>query len=321
MILVTGGTGFLGSTLLRRLLAEGNTIRAIKRQTSVIPNDLLTHPNLQWLEADISNYFELEDAFDGVKEVYHCAAMISFDPKEKKKIVAVNSSSTAHIVNLCIQYGARLLHVSSVAAIGKPKPPQLLSDENDIWEFDGSQNGYAISKYEAEMEVWRGTVEGLDAVIMNPSLIIGCQSGQENTGAIFKLLKDGLRYYPEGSVGLVDVEDVARAAIILMNSKDIQAERFIINNENMTYQELFRICANYLGKPAPNKLATRGMLGLAWRAAKVLSWFTGRQPGLTHDTAHAAREKQAYSNAKFKEKIGFSFKPISETLKEICEHI
>lgn len=321
MILVTGGTGFLGSTLLRQLLADGKVIRAARRQNSVIPADLFKHPNLQWLEADINNYFDLEAAFHGITEVYHCAAMISFDPKDKRKIIETNRSSTAHIVNLCIQYGVRLLHVSSVAAIGKAKPPRAIANENDIWEFDGTQNGYAISKYEAEMEVWRGTVEGLNAVIINPSLIIGHQSGSENTGAIFKLLKDGLLYYPDGSVGLVDVEDVARAAIILMNNRDIQAERFIISNENMTYQELFTICSGYLGRPAPRKLATRSMLGFAWRAAKILSWFTGKQPGLTHDTAHAAREKQAYSNAKFKEEIGFSFKPIQKTLKEICDHI
>ncbi|WP_134087658.1 NAD-dependent epimerase/dehydratase family protein [Olivibacter sp. XZL3] len=321
MILVTGGTGFLGSTLLRHLLADGNKIRAIKRQSSTVPPDLLDHPNLQWWEADISNYFELEDAFTNVTAVYHCAAMISFEPRDKKKIISINRNSTAHIVNLCIQYGARLLYVSSVAAIGKPKPSQKMADETDLWEFDGTQHGYAISKYEAEMEVWRGTVEGLDAVIINPSLIIGHQSGPENTGAIFKLLKSGLRYYAGGSVGLVDVEDVARAAIILMNSKDIQAERFIINNQNMSYQQLFSVCATYLGRPAPNRLATRNMLGIAWRAAKVLSWFTGKQPGLTRDTARAACEKQAYSNAKLKEKVGYAFKPIDQTLKEICAHI
>ena len=319
MILVTGGTGFLGSTLIRQLLASGNALRAIKRRSSVIPSDLADHPQIQWLDADMDNYFELADAFEGIQEVYHCAAMVSFDPSERKRMIHVNTAGTAHIVNLCITHGARLLHVSSVAAIGVPKPGFLEANEQDIWEYDETQNGYAISKYESEMEVWRGTVEGLNAVIMNPSLIIGHQAGKTNTGAIFNLLHKGLRYYTRGSVGLVDVEDVARVAILLMQRKDIQAERFIVSNENWSYQQLFSTCAQLMGRPAPNKLATRLHLGIAWRGAKVLAWFKGEKPGLTKETAHAALVKQAYTNKKLTERVGYAFKPLECTLKEICE--
>lgn len=321
MILVTGGTGFLGSTLIRQLLNGGNQLRAIKRKSSIVPDDLSHHPEIQWHDADINNYFELADAFENVDRVYHCAAMVSFEPRDKKKMLKVNAEGTAHIVNLCIKQGARLLHVSSVAAIGKPKPGHIEANEQDIWEFDGTQHGYAISKYEAEMEVWRGTVEGLDAVIINPSLIIGPQAGPENTGAIFKLLKRGLRYYTEGSAGLVDVEDVAHAAISLMNNPEIKTERFIISNQNMSYKELLQRCSLYLGKIAPNRNATRSMLGIAWRAAKIISWFTGKKPSLTRDTAYSALEKQAYSNAKLTQMLGYSFKPLDLTLKEICEKL
>jgi len=321
VILVTGGTGFLGSTLIRQLLARGHQLRATKRASSFIPADIADHHHIQWVTADINNFFELEDAFEGVTKVYHSAALVSFEPSEKKALLKVNAEGTAHIVNLCIQHNARLLHISSVAAIGEPKPGTTEADEKDIWEFDGTQHGYAISKYEAEMEVWRGIVEGLNAVIINPSLIIGQQAGHESTGAIFKLLKDGLRYYTAGSAGLVDVEDVAKAAIVLMEREDIYAERFIISNTNMSYRELFSICANYMGVPAPHKNATHGMLGIAWRAAKVMSWFTGKKPGLTKDTASSSLKKQAFSNIKFKEKLHFNYKPLEKTLKEICEHI
>lgn len=321
MILVTGGTGFLGSTLIRQLLARGHQLRATKRESSFIPTDLAIHPNIQWVNADINNFFELEDAFQDVKQVYHAAALVSFEPSKKRALLKVNAEGTAHIVNLCIQHNARLLHTSSVAAIGVPKPGATEADEKDIWEFDGTQHGYAISKYESEMEIWRGVVEGLNAVIINPSLIIGKQAGHESTGAIFKLLKDGLRYYTAGSAGLVDVEDVARAAIVLMEREDIRAERFIISNTNMSYRELFSICSNYMGIPAPSKNATRAMLGVAWRAAKVMSWFTGKKPGLTRDTAHSSLVKQAFSNTKFKERLNFTYKPLEKTLKEICNHI
>lgn len=321
MILVTGGTGFLGSTLIRQLLARGHQLRATKRDSSFIPSDIADHHHIQWVTADINNFFELKDAFEGVTEVYHGAALVSFEPSEKKTLLKVNAEGTAHIVNLCIQHNARLLHISSVAAIGEPKPGTTEADENDIWEFDGTQHGYSISKYESEMEVWRGIVEGLNAVIINPSLIIGQQAGHESTGAIFKLLKGGLRYYTTGSVGLVDVDDVARAAIVLMEREDIQAERFIISNTNMGYRELFSICANYMGIPAPSKNATRAMLGIAWRAVKVMSWFTGKKPGLTRDTAHSSLMKQAFSNTKFRERLNFTYKPLEKTLKEICDHI
>ncbi|QNL50690.1 NAD-dependent epimerase/dehydratase family protein [Olivibacter sp. SDN3] len=321
MILVTGGTGFLGATLIRQLLAAGQRIRATKRSSSLIPVDLAEHPSIEWVEADILNFFELQDAFEGIHQVYHCAALVSFDPADKKKLLRINAEGTAHIVNLCIDYQARLLYISSIAAIGYPKPGAREADEQDMWEFDGTQHGYAISKYEAEMEVWRGTIEGLEAVILNPSLIIGYQSGTKGSGAIFKLLKNGLNYYTDGSVGLVDVEDVAKAAILLMNNEAVKNERFIINNENISYKNLFTLCSSYLRRPAPKKKATHKMLGVAWRAAKLRSWFTGETPSLTRDTAHAALKKQAFSNIKLKEKTNFAFKPLAHTLKEICEKI
>lgn len=321
MILVTGGTGFLGATLIRQLIAAGQRVRATKRSSSQVPADLVKHHAVEWVEADLESFFALQDAFEGIHQVYHCAALISFDPFDKKKLLKINAEGTAHIVNLCIDYQARLLYVSSIAAIGYPKPGIQEADEQDMWEFDGTQHSYAISKYEAEMEVWRGIVEGLEAVILNPSLIIGHQSGTQGSGAIFKLLKDGLNYYTDGSVGLVDVEDVAKAAILLMDNEAIRNERFIVNNENISYKNLFTICSTYLGRPAPKKRATRKMLAVAWRTAKVVSLFTGKKPGLTRDTAHAALKKQAFSNIKLKEKTNFSFKPLAHTLKEICEKI
>lgn len=321
MILVTGGTGFLGTTLIRHLLASGIPIRATKRPSSTVTADLSNQPLLEWVDADLNNFFELEDAFQDIDQVYHCAAMVSFQPADRKKMLKVNVEGTTHIVNLCITHRARLLHVSSVAALGDPKPGFSETTEDDIWEFDGTQHSYAISKYESEMEVWRGMVEGLDAVIINPSLIIGQQAGENGSGAIFKLLKKGLRYYTTGSAGLVDVEDVAHIAILLMNDRTIKGERFIVSHVNLAYKELFEICAGYLGRPAPSRKATPKMMEIAWRAVKIASWFTGKTPSLTRDTARASFKKQAFSTKKLESKLSYTFKPLNQTLKEICEHL
>ncbi|WP_317044313.1 SDR family NAD(P)-dependent oxidoreductase [Pedobacter ginsengisoli] len=172
MILVTGATGFLGAELINQLTEAGVKVKALKREHSVIPKSISNNANIEWLVADINDISSLEDAFEGVDQVYHCAAMISFDPKDKAKLLKVNIEGTSNIVNLCAENNIRLVHVSSVAALGNAKKGQLIT-EKDFWEYDPKAHSYAISKYEGEMEVWRGIAEGLDAVIVNPSVIIG----------------------------------------------------------------------------------------------------------------------------------------------------
>lgn len=320
MILVTGGTGFVGATLIRQLIAEGRHVRATKRAYSKIPADLERIPQIEWVNADMNNFFELEDAFDDIKQAYHCAAHISFNSSDKKRMMKVNVEGTAHFVNLCIENQVRLLYVSSIAAIGQPKIKGTPATEKDHWIYDGTQHAYSISKYEAEMEVWRGMEEGLNAVIINPSLIIGWQAGLEGSGAIFSLVDKGLSYYTRGSVGIVDVEDVARLAIFLMEGKGIQGKRFIINNCDLSYQDFLGKIAHYFGKKAPNKEAKPWMLGLAWRAAALLAYVRGSQPKLTKDTVAASLKRQAFSNAAIIRETGYQFKPLDKTIKEIASH-
>ncbi|MXV49424.1 NAD-dependent epimerase/dehydratase family protein [Pedobacter sp. HMF7647] len=317
MVLVTGGTGFLGSELISQLLKKGYPIRAIKRNTSQIPASL-SEKNIEWLDADILDYDSLALALDGIDKIYHCAAFISFDPSDKKKLVKINATGTANIVNACLEHGqVKLVHVSSIAAISDGKPGQLIT-ENDYWEFNNSQNAYAISKYEAEMEVWRGIAEGLNAVIVNPSLIIGSAAGEKGSGQLFTTVRDGLKFYTDGSCGLVDVEDVASIMISLMES-DVTSERFIVNSENLSYKELFSETARGFSMKPPPIEAKPWMLGLAWRFSKLTSLLSGKTLGLTKDTARSAFKHQNYSNAKIKSALpGFEFKPLSRSIKEIC---
>ncbi len=316
MILITGATGFLGAELTQQLTSQGLRVRALKRETGKIPDLLKGNTNIEWFEADINDLATLEEAFEGVDQVYHCAAVVSFDPKDKARMIHVNIEGTSNVVNLCVEYAARLVHVSSVAALGEPKKGAEIT-EDDYWEYSPHVHTYAISKYESEMEVWRGISEGLDAVIVNPSVIIGANAGHQGSGALFKLVQDGLSFYTNGSTGLVDVSDVARSMILLMDSEQ-QAERFTISAANLSYKELFTTIARGFGMKAPTREAKPWMLGIAWRAASIASLFTGRSFGLTSDTAKSSTSYSYYSNSKIKNTIGIAFKPLEQSISEVC---
>jgi len=317
MILVTGATGFLGSELVRQLTGQGKKVRAIKRETSAIPSILAANTLIEWVIADINDLASLEDIFEDITQVYHCAALVSFNPKDKTKLLKVNIEGTSNIANLCVAYHARLLHVSSIAALGEPKKGNLLITEDDYWEYDAKVHSYAISKYEGEMEVWRSIAEGLDAVIVNPAVIIGRNAGFEGSGAIFKLVKDGLSYYTAGATGIVDVEDAAKCMVLLMDS-DISNERFTLSAENYHYEQFFAEIARNFGVKAPAKKAAPWMLGIAWRAAKVAALFTGKAPALTSDAARSSLNVSLYSNEKIINSTGITFKPLHQSIQETC---
>lgn len=319
MILVTGATGFLGTELIQQLTAQNLKIRALKRSTSTIPNLLKDNLLVDWVEADINDLEDLADAFEGVAQVYHCAAFVSFDPADKAKLHKINIEGTSNVVNLCISYNARLVHVSSIAALGDAKKGAQIT-EKDFWEYNANVHSYAISKYEGEMEVWRGIAEGLDAVIVNPAVIIGRNAGYNGSGAIFKLVKDGLKFYSDGATGIVDVEDVAKAMILLMNS-EISEERYTLSANNLHYKDFFAQIANGFGIQEPNIEAKPWMLGIAWRAAKFASIFTRKAPSLTKDAAKSSFNLSYYSNEKIKTAIQIDFKPLEKSILEVCQSL
>ncbi|MGI4022013.1 MAG: NAD-dependent epimerase/dehydratase family protein [Janthinobacterium lividum] len=321
MILITGATGFLGSELYRQLfLSDKNSIRCTKRAASVTPEILLPFAKqINWVEADLLEIDALNEALQDVTIVYHCAALVSFDPALKKNLIKTNVEGTANLVNLCIEKGIRLLHVSSIAAIGEGKSGELIN-ENHHLEKTPKENAYAISKYESEMEVWRGIAEGLNAVIVNPSLIIGKNAGKEGTGQIFETVRKGLKFYTSGSCGLVDVEDVAKIMILLMESK-ISNERFIINAENWLYKDLFEETATCFNLKPPAQEAKPWMLEIAWRASALGTLFTGKKIGVDKISAQAASRIQDYDNSKVKEALSFEFKLVKKSIQEICEAI
>jgi len=318
MILVTGATGFLGSEVAKQLAEQGNVVRCTKRAASRIPEFLSPQQkNIEWVEADLLDIFALENALDGITQVYNCAAWVSLRQADKEPMIYTNVTGTANLVDLCRQNSIRMVHVSSVAAVGDAKPGELIT-ENHHLDQSTESDGYAISKLESEMEVWRGIAEGLDAVIVNPSIIIGPNAGTEGSGALFKTVRDGLKFYTLGTGGFVDVEDVARCMIALMNSK-ISGERFIISAENHDYKTLTAEIADGFGIKAPSTLAKPWMMEMAWRFAAFAGAITRKAPSIDKVSAQAASITKRFDNTKIKKATGIEFKPLKNSIKEVCE--
>jgi len=329
MILVTGGTGFLGSHLLFHLCKSGQNVRALKRKNSSLQltkkvfsyydkNPETIFSKIEWVEGDVLDIFSLLEVLDGIKQVYHTAAIVSFDHSQKNTVMRTNVNGTANVVNAALKKKiSKLCFVSSVASIGRAPGDKLLDEET---HFSSSINPstYSISKFESEREVWRGINEGLNAVIVNPSIILGPGNWDEGSAKLFQTVYKGLKFYTTGSNGFADVNDVVKAMILLMES-DIKNERFIINAENVTYKNLFTIMAEALNVTPPNIKAGSLMSAFYWRVLKALSLVTGKNPLVTKETANTAQQNYKYNNGKLLKSINFEYTPISESIERTAK--
>lgn len=315
MILVTGGSGLLGKALLDMLIAKGETVKAIYHTSPLFFPD---SPRLISVSCDILDVYALEDVMKDVTEVYHCAGVVSFSPRDEKKLYAVNVEGTANVVNACLNADIRkLVHVSSVAALGRTRPGEMITEKMQ-WTPDTSNSKYGHSKFMGEMEVWRGVAEGLNAVIVNPSIILGPGNWNYGSAKIFKSVYEGFPWYTEGTTGFADVRDVAAAMIALMES-DISGERFIISAENKTYRYLFSEIAKAFGKKIPFRKVTPFIAGITWRLAAVKSLFTNSHPLITKETAATSLSAVEYDNRKLLKFLpGFRYRTLQETISETC---
>ncbi len=317
MILVTGGTGQIGSRLLLNLTKnKAYKVRAIYRNTQSLEKIrqlFVKHSNsgaaqfdtIEWIQADLSNIPALEKAFEGVTFVFHCAGLISFQPQDFDKLIEVNVQGTANIVNLSIDFGVKkLCYVSSVATLST-LPHTPIDEEND-WNNEDNNTDYAISKHGAEMEVWRGSQEGLPVVIVNPSVVLGGDFADRGSGLLYKKVADGLRYYPAGATGFVGVDDVVRAMVQLQFS-EVAGERFVLNAENLTYKAILERIAKQLGVKAPTKCVSHQMLRFLARLDGVLSFLHLKKRTLTLASADALGTITTYNGEKIKKYIDFNY--------------
>ena len=325
MILVTGGTGLVGAHLLLKLLEKGEKVVVLKRSSSNISNTLKIFnyyssnaqelfAKIKWLDADLFDVTDLEAAFKGVEEVYHCAALVSYLPQDAKKILVGNSTITANLINASLAGEVKkFCMVSSVASLGKEKDAPFVN-ETHIWKNDPNNSNYAISKYVSEMEVWRGHEEGLNITIVNPSLILGPGNWTQSSSTLFDSAYKGMPFYTSGAGGFVDVRDVVKAMILLMENNKF-GERYILNSENVTFKKFFTDAALAMKKKPPHIATKPWMTQLIWRTEWVRNKLFKTKPIITKETAYAANRVIKYSNQKIKDAIGIEFIPVAKSIE------
>ena len=323
MVLVTGGTGLVGSHLLFHLARNGDPVKAIHRKNSDLARvkKVFSYYSQEyeklfekiiWLEADLNDIPSLDTCFVNVDQVYHCAAIISFDPSDFDKLQKVNVEGTANIVNMCLAHGVKkLCHVSSIATLGKSKGTMEVTEENEWNEQDA--NVYGMTKHAAEMEVWRGSQEGLAVTIVNPGVIVGPGFWQTGSGKLFQTAIKGRNYYPPSGTGFVAVRDVADIMILLM-AAPIKNERFITVGDNLSFKQILTQLTTYLNRPRPRKKIQFWQLKIFWRLDWLWHLISGKKRNLTKNTVESLRHRQIYSSKKLMDRLQFKFRPMEATL-------
>ena len=318
-VLVTGGTGFVGAYVIPDLVNEGYSVKALRRKP-VVPFyiDAGIVRQVEWIDGDILDTFALEEAMHNVDAVVHTAAKVSFHERDRQELFSTNIEGTANVVNAAIEKKVRrLIHVSSVASLGKRNNGSTVTEESK-WQENKLNTNYAVSKYYGEMEVWRGIAEGLNAVIVNPSTILGYGDWNSSSNALFKNAYNGFPWYTNGVNGFVDIEDVSRAIVKLL-ATNISSERFILNGDNWSYRKLLDTIADSFGKRRPYRQATPLLSSLAWRLEKLRSLFTGKKVLLTKETAKVAQSNTNFDNHKILNALpGFTFTNLEQTIKNAC---
>lgn len=326
MILVTGGTGLVGSHLLYHLTQINDNITAIYRSDkkrdyvkkifgyyTSDPKTLFSKIN--WIKADLTDVPSLEKAFNKISTVYHCAANISFNPKEYQKAKETNHLGTANIVNLCLTYNvSKLCHVSSIATLDEPKKG-LITEKAEWIPEKNKHNIYAITKYNAELEVWRGSQEGLNTIIVNPGLILGPGFWSSGSGKIFRVVHKGFNYYTDGSIGVIDVNDLIKSMIFLTNSQ-VSNERFILVSENVSYKKLIsNISANLEIKKNSKEISER-LIYYYFLFDKLKSLLGISKRQFFKPNLKTLFKKLEYDNTKIKNSLDFKFKTLSDSISK-----
>jgi dihydroflavonol-4-reductase len=337
MVLVTGGTGFIGSYLLYELLKTNPEIKALKRPGSDLKNTRFifkylsesepmpdsetweqAFERINWVEGDITDYESIIEALDQVDFIYHAAAIVSFSRKEKGKVLETNVNGTANIVNACLEKGVKnLAYVSSVAALARKEGEKITESSHD--DEISFTNAYSESKYRAEMEVWRGMAEGLNVFIINPGIVLGWGNFENSSPEMFKTVDDGLKFYPTGSNAFVDVRDVAKALISLTANEKALNKRFIAAGTICTYKKIFDLMASGLNVNPPKIKVKSGLVTLVWVLAEIKGILTRTDPFITKDMALTSSKNYDFDSSRLKELLDFEFIPIEKTIADTCK--
>lgn len=325
MNLVSGATGIIGSHVALKLLQDDQPVVACYGPTK---NTSKTRrlfeyygqgslfAKIKWIEMDLDDNYSIEQALAGIKNVFHCAGLVSFSAKDRKRLFDVNETGTANIVNACLLTGANLCHVSSVATINNADHKTELTEEV-FWKKSGRESDYAVSKYNAERQVWRGIEEGLNAVIVNPGIVLSPGFWDQSSSKLFPAVFKGMKYYTVGKAGYVTAGNVADAMIQLLSRRKF-ANRYILVEGNYSYKEILEKTSLCLGKKPPSKEAGPGLLKFAYYLGSIPAFFSGKELPISKSMINSAFNKQVYSSKKIKDELNFSFSPILSEIEHIA---
>ncbi|GAA5220753.1 SDR family oxidoreductase [Membranihabitans marinus] len=318
-IFVTGGTGFLGTYLLHLLVHRGyHNITALCRANSQRELIKDIEGQIQWVEGDLSDHQTLYDVIENQQVVIHAAGLVSFNPREEHKLYKVNTDGTANVVNACINHQTeKLIHISSIAAISKDEKLSLLNEDVE-WQESKYTSIYAKSKFHGELEIWRGIAEGLNATILNPSIILGAGYWEQTSCKMFTEVYGGLKFYTPGKTGFVDVRDVVRSIVYFMEN-DHNGQRYIINEDNYFFKDIFEQIANHLEVKPPSKCAPKWLASTIAKFEETKALITGIRPIVTTESIRNAYKDFSYDASKVKNTSNLSFIPIAQTIEETAQ--
>jgi dihydroflavonol-4-reductase len=328
-ILVTGGTGLVGSHLLYSLTSGGDQPRAIFRKTSnrdfvrkvfgyYYDNSEELYESIEWIEADLLDKDDILNAIKGCDQVYHCAAIVSFESSQKEEMIRNNISGTSNIVSSCLESGnVKLCHVSSTAALGADNG-RILINENHVWVDSNHRSSYAVSKHLSEELVRSSMKQGLNAVIVNPSVIFGPGDWSKGSSSLFSKIDRGMPFYTSGVTGYVDVRDVVKSMIILMNGP-VKGERFIISSENLSFHEVFNLISKTLGVYKPFIPIPKLMLYPAMALIHISGSVAGKKSAINPDILRAAHSKIYFDNNKIIKSTGMRFMPVKTSVEDVVK--
>lgn len=329
MILVTGGTGLVGAHLLRRLVERGDQVRATyrsessKQKTQKIfgythdnPEELMNR--VEWVKTDLFDIIDPDEAMIGIETVFHCAAVVSFQPSDNHLVLEGNPEMTRLLINSALANGVKnFIHTSSVAAIGRAKEGEVTTEDTE-WKDSPLNSVYSKSKFASEMEVWRGSEEGLNVGFVNPAIILGPGNWESGSSKLFHTFYKGFRFYTAGQTGFVDVEDVVEAMLRVLE-KEAFGNRFILSSENVKYKQLFDWITNCYDVKSPDILPPRWVMELLWRIEWLRSKLTKSTPLVTKETARTARSQTRFDNTKAREELGIEFMPVKASVEKNCK--
>lgn len=329
MNLITGATGLVGAHVALALLQQNKSVVAIKRQGSDILKtkklfsyytsdaDILFN-KIKWIDADVCDIYSLLEALEGIETVYHCAGFVSFNSKDNKQMHRINAEGTANLVNACLEKNIKALcHVSSIATLQNPDITKNI-DESVYWKSSPSASDYAISKYNGEREVWRGTEEGLNAVIVNPGIILGPGFWHQSSGKLIETCYHGNPFYTNGSSATIDAKDVADCMIQLTEKKEF-SKRFVLIENNYSFKEILLKVHKALGKKEPSIEAGKVLLTIGKWIDKIKAFITSKEQLITKETINACLDNNSYNNKRVKETLSYQFIPLQNTVQFACD--